>query len=98
MVLIDMEMPKRCKECWFMDRKWCSAKHGKLLDGDYRYGIKDKPSWCPLKPFTPPDPQITTSIDDQEEIYHNGTVQLLRNSMTGDASRLRWWKKKEEEE
>lgn len=97
MILIDMEMPKRCKECWFMDRKWCSAKHGKLLDGDYRYGIKDKPSWCPLKPFALPDPQITANIYDTEEIHHNCTVHILSNSVTGETS-VGWWKEKEEEE
>ena len=45
-----MEMPNRCAECWFMDEgdSWCSATRGKHLDGDYRYGIKDRPDWCPL--------------------------------------------------
>ena len=27
---------------------WCCASRGKHLDGDYRYGIKDRPDWCPL--------------------------------------------------
>lgn len=99
MVLIDMEMPERCAVCWFMDGEdsWCSAMRGKHLDGDYRYGIKDKPSWCPLKPFTPPEPQITTNIYGQEEIHHGCTVQVLRNSVTGDVS-VGWWKEKEAEE
>lgn len=35
---------------------------------------------------------VETNIYDQEEIYHNCTVQVLRNSVTGDVSRLRWWK------
>lgn len=35
---------------------------------------------------------VETNIYDQEEIHHNCTVQVLRNSVTGDVSRLRWWK------
>ena len=103
MVLIDMEMPKRCKDCWFMDREedWCSARRGKHLRGKhldpyYIYGIKDKPKWCPLKPFTPPEPQITTNIYDQEEIHHNCTVQILRNSFTGEVS-VGWWENEDDD-
>lgn len=45
-----MEMPKRCSDCWLMDGEdsWCTAMRGKHLDGSYRYGIKDKPDWCPI--------------------------------------------------
>ena len=45
-----MEMPTRCADCWLMDGEdsWCCASQGKHLDGDYRYGIKDRPDWCPL--------------------------------------------------
>lgn len=45
-----MEMPNRCADCWLMDGEdcWCSATRGKHLDAGYRYGIKDRPDWCPL--------------------------------------------------
>lgn len=55
-----------------------------------------RPSWCPLKPFTPPEPQITTNIYDTEEIHHGCTVQILHNSVTGEVS-VGWWKEKEDE-
>lgn len=50
-----MEMPKRCAECWLMDGEdsWCTACRGRHLCPEYRYGIKDRPDWCPLFPVPP---------------------------------------------
>lgn len=47
-----MEMPTRCAECWLMDGEdsWCTACRGRHLYPEYRYGIKDRPDWCPLVP------------------------------------------------
>lgn len=39
----------------------------------------------------------SVSIFDEEEIYTNCTVQILRNSVTGDVS-VGWWKNEEEDE
>lgn len=44
------------------------------------------------KPIT-----VETNIYDTEEIHHGCTVQVLRNSVTGDVS-VGWWQEKEEEE
>lgn len=51
----NMEMPTRCAECWLMDGEdsWCCACRGKRITSDYRYGIKDRPEWCPLVPVPP---------------------------------------------
>lgn len=40
---------------------------------------------------------VETNIYDQEEIHHGCTVQVLRNSVTGEVS-VGWWKEKEDEE
>lgn len=105
MVLIDMEMPKDCPYCFAAhynrmgDFTGCNAVSGKrfaMNDPEYR-GSDRRPSWCPLKPFTPSEPQITTNIYDQEEIHHGCTVQILHNSVTGDVS-VGWWQEKEKEE
>ena len=40
---------------------------------------------------------VETNIYDQEEIHHGCTVQVLRNSVTGEVS-VGWWEEKEEEE
>lgn len=40
---------------------------------------------------------VETNIYDTEEIHHGCTVQVLRNSVTGDVS-VGWWKEKEGEE
>ena len=37
---------------------------------------------------------IETNIFDQEEIHHNCTVQILKNSVTGEVS-VGWWENKE---
>lgn len=34
--------------------------------------------------------QVSTAIFDEEEIYPNCTVQILRNSVTGEVS-VGWW-------
>ena len=101
MVLIDMEMPKRCGECPFYGLEsagngmyWDYCGGGKFIVDDPDNGIDGN---CPIKPFTPPEPQITTNIYDTEEIHHGCTVQILRNSVTGDVS-VGWWKEKGEEE
>lgn len=99
MVLIDMEMPERCGECFNCDcnfndgenavENWMCLLRMRFV-GDH---VKNngRPTWCPLKPFIPPEPQITTNIYDQEEIHHGCTVQILRNSVTGEVS-VGWWK------
>ena len=33
---------------------------------------------------------VSVAIYDQEEIHHNCTVQILKNSVTGDVS-VGWW-------
>ena len=39
---------------------------------------------------------INVPIYDEEEIYHNCTVQVWRNSKTGEVS-IGWWKEDEDE-
>lgn len=99
MVLIDMEMPKNCYQCDFSTAgnipkgtAYCTRKRSV-----FNVNQNSRPKCCPLREFTPPEPQITTNIYDTEEIHHGCTVQVLRNSVTGETS-VGWWKEKEEEE
>lgn len=39
----------------------------------------------------------SVSIFDEEEVYTNCTVQILRNSVTGDVS-IGWWRNEEKGE
>ena len=50
-----MEMTTRCAECWLMDGEdsWCTAFRVRHLYPEYRYGIKDRPDWCPLIEIKP---------------------------------------------
>lgn len=44
----------------------------------------------PLEQHSPEDGAVETNIFDVEEIYPNCTVQILRNSVTGEES-IGWW-------
>lgn len=92
MVLIDMKMPDCCWDCpfcldfEFLDPYECAACMHDFEDGIDIYE-KSKPGWCPLKEYSPSNPlTVTTNIYDTEEIHHGCTVQVLRNSVTGDVS------------
>ena len=76
-----MEMPDRCSNCWLMDGEdsWCCATRGRHLDPEYRYGIKDKPDFCPLVELPPHGRLI-----DADEAYD---ALLNRMVMTGYQSR-----------
>ena len=39
---------------------------------------------------------VHTILYDKEEIFHNCTVQVLTNTVTGDVS-VGWWKEEEDE-
>ena len=79
-----MEMPTRCAECWLMDGLdgWCCAKRGRALPPEYRYGIKDRPDWCPLVPVPPhrrlidadEAVKLLKSIGNREYRRENGTI------------------------
>ena len=50
-----------------------------------------------LKRADSADEKVEINVFDEEEIYHNCTVQVLRNSITGETS-VGWWKNSEDEE
>ena len=87
MVLIDMEMPDCCLRCPFYASGGCKATMRLFPDW---MNVASRPIDCPMKSFPHPDQQITTNIYDTEEIHHGCTVQILRNSATGDVS-VGWW-------
>lgn len=74
MVLIDMEMPDCCEKCPFLDYEqgYCFASGKKQKDGWYDCVLyaggneNKRHEDCPIKEFTPPEPQITTNIYDQK--------------------------------
>ena len=52
--------------------------------------------YCPGDCDRCPKAQVSeTNIVDEEEIYTNCTVQILRNSVTGEES-IGWWQNEEE--
>lgn len=65
MVLIDMEMPKSCFECPACQGDECWARDGRPQVPDI---MNHRASWCPIKPFTHPEPQIATKKIEQSEM------------------------------
>ena len=43
-----------------------------------------------------PQQTVETNLYDQEEIHHNCTVQILRNSITGEVS-VGWWENEDDD-
>ena len=58
------------------DPEWC--------DGHYC------PKDCEKCPFREENRAVSMAIYDEEEIHENCTVQVLRNSVTGEIS-VGWW-------
>ena len=61
------------------------------VDADMIWRIKRKIEQLP------PSDQIETNIYDIEEIHPNCTVQVLKNSVTGEVS-VGWWPNEEEKD
>jgi len=92
-----MNVPKNCEECSkdLAVAVKCVYTQRLVLPSEHDIRLGRHPD-CPLTPFTQQEPKITTNMYDQEEIHHNCTVQVLRNSVTGDVH-VGWWEEKMEE-
>lgn len=94
-ILIRMEMPRTCADCHDADLPtaiaWLGAKcpwaHGIIDPGVYDLLHERHPD-CPLVEL--PEQTVETNLYDIEEIHPNCTVQILRNSVTGEVS-VGWW-------
>lgn len=78
----DMEMPTRCVDCWMMDGDdcLCSACRGRYLSPDYRYGIKDKPEWCPLVPVSEHgEMEVVPSAQPETDTVARDIATILQN-------------------
>ena len=86
-ILIRMKMPHNCFQCPLSvlngERLFCKVTKEEVLRA------KLAPE-CPLVELSPHGDLIETNIFDQEEIHHNCTVQILKNSVTGEVS-VGWW-------
>ena len=78
-----LKMPKGCERCWLMDGEdsWCTAMRGRYLTPDFRYGIKDKPEWCPLVEV-PPHGRLIDADAIKEKIDHQRPRRLYEDAWT----------------
>ena len=92
-ILIRMEMPKNCFQCPLSvlkgERLFCEVTKDEVL----RYKLAPE---CPIVEL-PKQQTVETNLYDIEEIHPNCTVQILKNSVTGEVS-VGWWENEEESE
>ena len=101
-IVKDMEMPKCCFECLHCDCNFTDEKTGKVKDwmclAQLKLCEKDmtqkRPAWCPLVEY---EDKVEMNIFDVEEVHHNCTVQIWKNSVTGECS-VGWYKEGENDE
>ena len=88
-IIKGMEMPTSCTKCPFEAFGDCyGSKVKRIMDiEDYMERGERHPD-CPLVEL--PQQTVETNLFDQEEIHHNCTVQILKNSITGEVS-VGWW-------
>ena len=70
------------KKCWYcIHYEACQSWNiGSLVDTDATNCVN----------YREPTTQVRTNIFDEEEIHTNCTVQILKNSITGECS-VGWW-------
>lgn len=77
-----------CASCLFCDRPTYKYPCNNCVDGQY---WKEKIQFAePSPPKLDSKVKIDIPIYDQVETYHNCTVQILSNSVTGQTS-IGWW-------
>lgn len=83
-----VELPEKCVECkllHFIDRRFsCCLTDEEMSFDSLMYGYKSED--CPLEEV----PAVKAGVYDVEEQYHNCTVQIWKNSVTGETS-IGWW-------
>ena len=95
-----MEMPKNCFQCPLFSN--CDACEGHECECGLLgcIGYEDEISEdhrrddCPLVELQ--EQTVETNIYDQEEIHPNCTVQILKNSVTGEVS-VGWWENEDDD-
>lgn len=78
-----MEMPPSCADCPIKGDSYCKLTRRKV-----KYYHEDRRDDCPIVEL--PQKTIETNLFDIEEVHPNCTVQILKNSVTGEVS-VGWW-------
>ena len=80
-----MEMPESCSVCPVFQGNVCKIT-GCVSDGDN----SRRQSSCPISTMPDYTALVEPGIYDEEELHDDCTVQVLRNSITGQTS-IGWW-------
>ena len=103
MIYLDLPVPVNCRACACYGALRHECRAMELIDRERDNEVgEDKPEWCPIRvidftvmPLVKGDvvAQVESNIYDRVEEHHNGFVQILTNSVTGEISI--GWKKEE---
>lgn len=84
-VLIPIDIPDDCSVCPCLKTYGCGVNQ-KLIPFDFMtYG---RPDWCPLQEV--PE-KVSVNLFDEMEVHENCTVEILKNTATGQIS-VGWYK------
>ena len=94
MIYLNIPTPVNCRACPCYDELRQDCKALWLIDRERDNEVnEDKPEWCPLNEVV----KVETNIFDECEVVENCTVEILRNSVTGETS-VGWYRNKEASE
>lgn len=85
-----MKMPAGCWDCRLRFDGYCVADSTVRYMGSSSETPKERPQDCPISEPEPVVNMTSVAIFDQEEIHENCTVQVWKNSVTGECS-VGWW-------
>ncbi len=92
------ELPTGCADCpyvyWPLDEDedsevFCGVSRENLVVGFSDWMETSRPISCPLVEVND-SVRMNAPLFDKEETFHNCTVQVLTNTVTGDTS-VGWW-------
>ena len=78
-IIEGIDLPTACSQCPWLKCLGCGVTF-KPIPADLL--IFDKPEWCPIYEYS----DVKTNVFDQIEEHPNCTVQILKNSVTGEIS------------
>ena len=77
MILVDMEMPKACNECWLYneDMECCIVASGGIANR-FGYNNSTKPEWCPIKA------EIPDNVTNEDKVWRSDAIDLFGHGST----------------
>ena len=93
MIYLNLPVPVNCKACACYGALRHECRAMELIDRERDNEVgEDKPEWCPINEIV----KVETNIYDECERITGCTVEILRNSVTGEES-VGWYRPREDD-